>query len=334
MNKKTTISYVVPLYNTEVNKLDRCVSSIKKFSKKIEIEEYEIIVINDKSDKSLTEEYKKILMKEENVIYVENEKNYGVSYSRNIGIKRANKQYIMFVDSDDYLTINYMKDCKLNFTSNMIIFDIYIITKKKIRNYKFEKGNVRWDEALINHLTTSSFTNPVAKLYQREFLIKNNIEFDTEVIQGEDNLFNIEFLNNKPTIYYYNFPIYVYEFQSKNTANRWNLEFKKVSNNIKSIYLKRLKILNENNFKNKEEIKKRINNQLVQSSFGIYITLIDINDNDKIDEYVKQFLSYKINKKDLMPRQRIYYNIIVNNNYILRKGIRVIKKTKNRFKRS
>ena len=332
MNEETSISYIIPVYNTETEKIKRCIISIEEFNKRIKIKDYEILIINDKSNNEKTIKYKEIFKDYKKIKYFENKVNYGVSYSRNLGIKNANKKYITFVDSDDYLTREYIKNNKIEFKSNIIIFDMYIITRKTIKKYDFNNGKVQWKDALISHLTKSSFTNPVAKFYEKEFLIKNNIKFNEKVIQGEDNLFNIEFLSHKPSVYYYNFPIYVYEFYSLSTAKRWDEKFEQVKNNIKYIYLKRLEILENSNFKNKEEILKEINNQLVESSFGIYLTLIDINDKRKINEYVKQFKEYKIRKKDLKFKQKVYYDIIDKNSNALRLILRSMKNLKNKIK--
>lgn len=89
------VSIVIPVYNCET-KLKRCLQSVQKQTYK----DIEVLIVNDGStDNSLQvcEEF----CKQDVRFHVFNQKNHGVSYSRNQGIKKANGQYLMFVDGDD-----------------------------------------------------------------------------------------------------------------------------------------------------------------------------------------------------------------------------------------
>ena len=85
------VSIIIPVYNSEFY-IKRCLDSVAN------IKNAEIIVINDGSTDNTLE----ILKGYKNIKIINNE-NYGVSHSRNCGIKEATGKYIMFVDSDDYL---------------------------------------------------------------------------------------------------------------------------------------------------------------------------------------------------------------------------------------
>ena len=91
------ISVIVPVYNVE-KYLDKCLESLlnQHYS------DMEIVVVDDKStDGSLNiaKKYEKYT----NVKVVAKEKNSGLSDTRNVGIKESCGQYIMFLDSDDYV---------------------------------------------------------------------------------------------------------------------------------------------------------------------------------------------------------------------------------------
>ena len=89
------ISVIIPVYNTE-NYLKECLNSVINQTFK----DIEIICVNDGStDNSLSilEEYART----DSRIKIINQKNQGVSSSRNNGIKSARGEYIMFLDSDD-----------------------------------------------------------------------------------------------------------------------------------------------------------------------------------------------------------------------------------------
>lgn len=91
------ISVIVPVYNVE-EYLDKCLESLlnQHYS------DMEIVVVDDKStDGSLNiaKKYEKYT----NVKVIAKEKNSGLSDTRNVGIKESCGQYIMFLDSDDYV---------------------------------------------------------------------------------------------------------------------------------------------------------------------------------------------------------------------------------------
>lgn len=97
------ISVIVPVYNVE-KYLKRCVESIRvqTYSK------LEIILVDDESPDNcpdICEEYKKI----DNRIKVIHQKNAGLSGARNAGIEIAKGSYFAFVDSDDYLAVDFIK---------------------------------------------------------------------------------------------------------------------------------------------------------------------------------------------------------------------------------
>ena len=98
------ISVIVPVYNTE-KYIGRCIESILNQSYK----ELEVIVINDGSSDGSAEIIRKYAEDDSRIIFIDN-KNCGVSESRNIGIRNAKGEYIQFVDSDDFIDENMLKD--------------------------------------------------------------------------------------------------------------------------------------------------------------------------------------------------------------------------------
>ena len=98
------ISVIVPVYNAE-NYLKECIDSILYQS----YSNLEILLINDEStDNSgkICEEYSK----KDKRIKVFHKKNGGAADCRNFGIKKSSGNYITFIDSDDYVKNNYVKD--------------------------------------------------------------------------------------------------------------------------------------------------------------------------------------------------------------------------------
>ena len=98
------VSIIVPTYNNE-RYIRKCLDSLIAQS----YSNIEIIVINDGScdgTKSIIEEF---VLKDHRIIFIDKE-NEGVSIARNIGISKATGYYLTFVDGDDYVGDNYIRD--------------------------------------------------------------------------------------------------------------------------------------------------------------------------------------------------------------------------------
>lgn len=101
-NKKSNlskkVSVIVPVYNTS-KYLPDCLGSIISQS----YSNVEIVVINDASTDRSTAICRRYQKNDGRIILVENESNVGLAESRNIGIRQSSGDYILFVDSDDYI---------------------------------------------------------------------------------------------------------------------------------------------------------------------------------------------------------------------------------------
>lgn len=134
------VSFIIPAYNS-ANIIKRTIDSI--LNQKTNIE-YEIIVVDDGSTDDL---YKTILKyylnKKEKVKYFYKE-NGGVSDARNYGVTKANGDYIIFVDNDDYINENLLNDI-----SRYIEDDIDLIKWNPI--WVDENGNEIKRNSAISH---------------------------------------------------------------------------------------------------------------------------------------------------------------------------------------
>ena len=189
------ISVIVPVYNVE-QYLERCLDSIVNQS----LKDIEIICINDGStDNSLKilEEYAK---KDDRIIVI-NQKNHGQGYSRNRGLDVARGEYVLFVDSDDWVDIDTCKE--LYIKSNQLDTDVLIYQVESYDDYsdRFYKEDYYRNVYLPKEFYGTVFNNrdisdyifslgvaPYGKLYRRSLLEKFNIRFP-ENIYFEDNPF-------------------------------------------------------------------------------------------------------------------------------------------------
>ncbi|WP_339239769.1 glycosyltransferase family 2 protein [Geobacillus sp. FSL W8-0466] len=152
--RKPLVSIIVPIYNVE-NCLERCINSLIKQT----YENIEIIAVNDGStDNSFN--IIKNLQKKDSRIKIFNKENGGQATARNLGLDQASGDYIMMVDSDDYLDENAIMECvnvALNNEADLYIFDFYCINKDKKK--KYVKSGI--------HLN-NCFTAPWNKFYSKQ----------------------------------------------------------------------------------------------------------------------------------------------------------------------
>lgn len=162
------VSIIVPIYNEEEN-LRKCIESLINQTYK----ELEIILINDGS----TDNSKEIIdsYKDKRIVAI-HKKNTGISDTRNIGIDKSTGDYIMFVDSDDYLELNCIErliETAEKENSEIVMFNYYLETPSKrieIKLPKIEARNLKEDKDLL----TKIHLGPCTKIFKAE-LIKDNL---------------------------------------------------------------------------------------------------------------------------------------------------------------
>ena len=99
------LSIIVPVYNTK-NQIDTCIKSIVNQIDR----EVEVMIINDASTDNSEEIILEYKNQYPNIKYYSKKENTGLADTRNIGIDKAKGEYIMFVDSDDYIEKDLLKN--------------------------------------------------------------------------------------------------------------------------------------------------------------------------------------------------------------------------------
>lgn len=185
-------SVIIPVYNAEKT-LCRCVDSLLE-------EQYsnaEIIIVNDGSTDKSGEICQAYAAKEKSIRYVAKE-NGGVSTARNAGLDAATGKYVLFVDSDDYVSPDYfsMIDRVCNETpGDLIQFSYRYDNGKQYHNTSFSPVNIQTRRLLmpriVDAICRKKINGPVAKLYKREIIEQHRLRFPVGVSVGEDRIFNI-----------------------------------------------------------------------------------------------------------------------------------------------
>lgn len=185
------ISVIIPIYNSE-KFLNQCIQSVV-----VQDEVEEIILINDGSTDSSGDIIQQWRYKDDRIILLEHleNQNMGSGISRNLGLDLASKEFVNFLDADDYLLEKRFRDTILFLSSNKGADGYYESIKVKrepshpnkqfSNEYKISDniGPDRAFEAIVNNdfgrVQISGFT------FRTEFLLNNNIKCSSHK-RGQD----------------------------------------------------------------------------------------------------------------------------------------------------
>lgn len=193
------ISVIVPVYNVE-EYLSTCLDSL--LDQGLSEQEYEIILINDGS-KDCSLDICNRYAKAHSNIQVYSQENQGVAMARNLGLSKAKGEWVMFVDSDDYLCKNSLRYLLLNFCKKEydgIRFWTRIRSDATIdKNYSCQGKNY-FSDLGYNYIKVFGLeTFCISFLYRKSFLESQGIQF-LPFKMGEDFFFASKFLLSNPRI--------------------------------------------------------------------------------------------------------------------------------------
>ncbi|MGB3452711.1 MAG: glycosyltransferase family A protein [Moheibacter sp.] len=230
-------SIIIPVYNAE-RYIEECLQSV--CNQNLPKTDYEIILINDGSIDSSKDIILEFAVGNSNIVFID-QKNKGVSASRNEGLKVAKGEYIIFVDADDYIQNNILKNVYQQVKEKDIdLFYFHIIyvdeLGKEFGFFEMENN----DEQKIKDGFEHQRRGFIFGCYKKQTI--KEIYFQEDVKIGEDALFNIMVHVNSERISYSPDFIYFYRKNPESTlANIKNTRSEEVFHG----YLKTLKVLSD-----------------------------------------------------------------------------------------
>ena len=212
--KNTLVSIVIPVYNVE-DFVERCLSSVYLQS----YNNIEIIVVDDGSTDgsgAICDDF----AKGKKNIRVFHNKNKGLSFARNFGIKKAKGELIALVDSDDFVKNNFvekMVESLVRDNSNLVIcgFD----------QEKPERGILSGREATIKLLVKQENLEVVAwnKIYEKDLFVENDIWYPVGK-KSEDSLTTYKLLSRAKKVSYVPDILYMYTKRSDSIMSTIKIE--------------------------------------------------------------------------------------------------------------
>lgn len=239
------VSIIVPVYNSEQYIFNSINSILNQTYKNLEI-----IIINDGSTDRTDEILNEIVLKDKRIVYV-NQKNIGVSETRNKGIQLSKGEYITFMDSDDTVEPEYIEKLMEEVLKNK--FDIVTCGYTDISKYGIVKLNDFYNNNTI--LSKDEFMNSIfngvggtvwGKIFKRNIIIENNIKMKQNIFMCEDMIFVLEYVMKCNKYGSINENLYNYNRLNENSiSSRINMDY---YNNLIVVVDEIRKILKENNY--------------------------------------------------------------------------------------
>lgn len=187
MQTPIKISIIIPIYN-ELCYLKQCITSVLEQS----LKSLELIIVSDGATKKSITFINKLLQSypNSNIIFIILDKNIGPGGARNRGLLAAHGQYIVFLDADDYLLPNVLKDMYQNaLDKNLDVLEVtyiviprFIVAPLKYMAKKQFFSGEQYIKAQQYCIETSCWS----KIWKRKYLLDNSFFFPENLRQFED----------------------------------------------------------------------------------------------------------------------------------------------------
>lgn len=280
----------------------QCLNSV--YQQDVPEEEYEVICVDDCSpDNSIAivEEYAK---NHTNLVVVRNQYNRKLGGARNAGMEVAKGEYIWFIDSDDFIEENCIKTLLTIAEKEdleMLHFNYVEYPDTNQPNRRPIETNVMTGTEMffdINFIWYNDLITAWQKLYKRQFLIDNNIQF-AEHIMFEDNDYAIVAFANAQRVKHVACNAYYYR-NNPESITRVKYTSEHISYWLDLCY--RLIVIKESFIYEKKDVRfldliETYVRYLISNSINIYNQMSDISDKEK---------TYNIIRKNITPKLKQY----------------------------
>lgn len=320
MKKNIKFSLVIPAYNIEKYILD-CVNSIVKQTETMICKyDVEIIIINDGSSDNTSNLIHRYY-DQDSFIKIVDQKNQGLSATRNNGLKIASGDYVWFVDGDDCIADNSLE--KLFDFCVECMSDLVVFNADTFNNYYSEHFfNLNISENIINSKPSEVLKKLLKDdysfgwcvwhyIFRREFLVNNNLYFEEGKI-SEDVGFTFDvFLFSKNISCLKSKSIYLYRSSNDlSITHQANISFSK---DILYFVERNLKKISEFNDDELSDLLKLNYQTLIEvvlfwfSSYNSVEKKLILNDFNKIND----LYLLKINDNKTIKKKEKYVSLFI-----------------------
>lgn len=229
------VSIIVAVYNVD-KYIEECLLSLVNQDYK----NIEILIINDGSTDNSQKIIDEFTSKYDNIISYQKE-NGGVSSSRNLGLKHAKGEYILFVDGDDIIKtdmIHNMVNTIEQDNTDLVCCGYYYLYTDGTKEADFPKENKMFVNKAKSLLFLEGSLKGVVwnKLYKKNVIDTYKLSFDENIKIGEDIVFTVNYLGKLKEISLINKPLYYYRMRKSSALNYQNEKDLSLFEAIKQVY--------------------------------------------------------------------------------------------------
>lgn len=281
------VSVIVPIYNAAQH-IEKLIFQLKNQTFK----KFEVILVDDGSTDDTFEKIR-FQIRDDNRFKLFKQSNLGVSSARKLGVEKAKSEYIVFVDSDDIFSKNFLKKYYDRISVRKTDIEFFSInfenrdhdTKHFGFHEKDDKKIYSADELLIKLGSLELWGYPF--MYISKKSLWKPYYFDSEYRVQEDNVALANLLIESTQIHagtnsskYYT---YVYNDKSVMHTRNWNdyLEIHKVSDSISN----KAKI-----FSKPIEVIKILNGLKLSSALNLVVYSLKVNNKNSLEKFRREFL--------------------------------------------
>lgn len=276
------LSVIIPVYNGS-STINKCVLSIIAEC----TSKFEIIIVDDGSTddtamicRSLTKRYKNV-----NYYY---QKNAGPGAARNLGVKLSKGKYVSFVDSDDFVSSNYINVILNTISKNNENIDIICFNFKVLENKIFKKRKqiLKNDFPIIKESDTKDLIkniyNEAIGNFCWQFVFKREkldlVSFDSNNKMLEDAVYLNKILRIYRSVVYIHSPLYIYCINKNSLTQNINKYSDQALNSIINIF--------------KITLQDQTTKYYIPHAISLIFFAYTPQNKDKIKKMLKTFLSY------------------------------------------
>ena len=190
MQSNELVSVIVPAYNAE-KYLGKALDSLIAQNYK----NWQAIVVDDGSTDGTLDLCRKYAEKDKRICVVTKE-NGGVSSARNAGLAKACGEYICFLDADDFLEPSFIEVllCAVSAYGTVVSACDFARSEKElgnsVKNFEIYTIEQAFFQTCKNKIIYPFLWN---KMFSAKIIKKNSLEFDTDLVYGEDTLFMLKY---------------------------------------------------------------------------------------------------------------------------------------------
>lgn len=338
------ISVVIACYNGK-DYINQCIDSIINQTYR----NLEIVCVNDGSTDNTLEILENYKTQDERIVVID-QKNKGLSETRNVGVQNSSSDWIMFVDNDDWIAENLIEE---TFQQNQKV-DLYCCSYNRIFKNKelprvlnlsglysaeiIQKRLVGLtDKELADPTQADSLVTAWGKIYKAKLIKDFNVKFlDSKLIGTEDAFFNIQYLGHCNNVFVTDKPLYYYrKYNETSLTSNYNADLLKKWKNLYSLI--------EKEVSNRDEsFQVALNNRISLGLLGVSLNEV-LSKKSEFEKYqkIKSLLedpiylqSFRNFDAGVMPLQwKLFYGFAKRKSalgvYLLASVIQQIQKCKN-----